>query len=79
MDYQVIKPGQWYKVGKVVIKDPPPRTPDQYPDCHVLLADGWCYIEVVERDGEGSVNVYPASQIAAVLNIYDDSPGPQIY
>jgi hypothetical protein len=79
MDYSVIRPGSWYKVGTVIVKNPPQTdrgmtTQRSYSDCHVLLADGWCYIEVVEPDGEGSVNAYPADQIAAVVNLYDDSP-----
>ena len=83
MDYSVIRPGSWYKVGTVIIKHPPESdrgmtTQRSYSDCHVLLADGWCYIEVVEPHGEGSVNAYPADQIAAVVNLYDDSPAPAI-
>jgi hypothetical protein len=84
MDYSVIRPGSWYKVGTVIIKHPPESdrgmtTQRSYSDCHVLLADGWCYIEVVEPHGEGSVNAYPADQIAAVVNLYDDSPAPAIF
>lgn len=57
--------------------------PASYEDCHVLLVDGWCYIEVRESDdAEASVNVVPASHVQVVINVHEadetEPPLPQV-
>lgn len=83
MDFRSVDIGKWHKVDTIVIKDAPllmvgrnQRT--TYTDCHVKFVDGWCLIEVRETDGEGSVDIYPADQIAAAFNVHeaDQTDGP---
>lgn len=85
MDYRNVQIGKWHKVDRIDISDPSPRSrePDSYRDCHVLFADGWCYIEVRDDDGENSVNVVPASRIQIAINVHEEdvreSDVPQVF
>lgn len=76
MDLSRLKPGAIYQTGQVFIANPIPGRSIGYQSCRIRLEDGWCYIELNEADGEGSVDVYPASQIAGIVNLYEPTDGP---
>jgi hypothetical protein len=76
MDLSKLKPGAFYQTSQVFIANPVPGRPIGYQTCRIKIEDGWCYIELNEKDGEGSVDVYPASQIAGIVNLYEPTDGP---
>ncbi|TFV86204.1 hypothetical protein E4P40_13195 [Blastococcus sp. CT_GayMR20] len=76
MDLTQVVPGAIYNTGQVFIAEPLAEWPIGYQSCRVRFEQGWCYIELNEADGEGSVHVYPTSQILAVINLYPPVTGP---
>ncbi|MGY1633053.1 hypothetical protein ACI784_15230 [Geodermatophilus sp. SYSU D01186] len=77
MDFRKIKPGEWNKVGRLEVDQVGAGEPVTFQNSHVLFADGWCYVEVDETDGEGSVNVYPAGRVRAAFNVHEADQSPR--
>ncbi|TYP88437.1 hypothetical protein [Blastococcus xanthinilyticus] len=77
MDLSNLQPGAIYNTGQVYIANPLSDRPIGYQSCRIRLEDGWCYIELNHSDAEGpGTDVYPASQIAGILNLYGPIAGP---
>lgn len=76
MDLTKLKPGAIYMTGQVLIATPLGDRPTGYQSCRIQLLDGWCYIELNEADGEGSIDVYPASQVQGIVNLHGPLTGP---
>ena len=75
MDLSQLIPGGIYYTSAVYIANPVPGRPIGYQSCRVKFEEGLCYIELNEKDGEGSVDVYPVSQIAGIVNLYESTTG----
>lgn len=76
MDLTQVTPGVIYNTAQIFIANPLVDWPIGYQSCRVRFEEGWCYIELNELDGEGSVHVYPANQILGVVNLYPPETGP---